>query len=206
MHFNWTITGDGLATIAAGIIAFCAVWWQVRSSVRNLQKQLDAEKTAREQEARGQQMALAKALHVEIDAWAKYRLPRIDSALRHLEAFDPARYALPRYTWPEQNLCTIYEGSAGKLGILSVRTVADVVSFYVAAQEYESKWRETCALIERAHGGDPMAEESAKSKLKVLNDPKTMPELRKCVNEALKALEDEFGPAADEESKDAQTY
>ena len=206
MHVTWTFTGDGLLAFAGGALALFGVWWSNHQSVRNLQKQLDAEKRAREEERERQKQALAKALHVEIDAWAKYRLRRIKTALELLGRFDPSKHELPRYTWPAKDLCAVYEGSAGKLGALGARAVAAVVSFYVAAQEYEWQWRETCELIERAHVGDQMARESAKSKLGILDDSKTMPELQKCVDKALKALEDEFGISAEKENENAQAH
>jgi len=125
MHFNWTVTGDGLATLAAGIIAFCAVWWQVRSSACNLQKQMDAEKAARHEEVCRQRLAIASALSAEIEDFRRY----------HIETFASKNYdGMSVKVWDGR--FHVYESNTGRIGELGADACESVVHFYDRAMEY----------------------------------------------------------------------
>src|SRR5712691_4873704 len=65
-HFEPKLTLDGLMTLVAGIIAFIAVVLQIRSSRREMVRQLNVEKEARALEEKRQNEAIAKALLFEI--------------------------------------------------------------------------------------------------------------------------------------------
>jgi len=59
MQLETKLTLDGLLAFAGGALALLGVWWSNHQSVRNLQKQLDAEKQARRQEEERQKRTVA---------------------------------------------------------------------------------------------------------------------------------------------------
>src|SRR5260370_16815941 len=70
--FDPKLTLDGIMTLAAGVIAFVAVILQIRSSRKQIELQLEAEKKARTLESERQKQAVARALLFEIVNFYRY--------------------------------------------------------------------------------------------------------------------------------------
>ena len=158
MHFNWTVTGDGLATLAAGIIAFCAVWWQVRSSASNLQKQLDAKRKAREEETVRQQRAVATAILFEIDCFYRLYIREVNNMLK---CWDPETGELFVAKSVGSRPFPVYDGNAGNFGFLESGLAFDIVGFYSAAAQYLSALRDYKAEFERWHSAKVLLRDAA---------------------------------------------
>jgi|SRR5579875_2212173 len=66
MHVVWKFTGDGILAFAGGACAIIAVLLSNRRSRINLQRQIDAEKKAREEESKRERYGTAAVLRSEI--------------------------------------------------------------------------------------------------------------------------------------------
>ena len=77
---DWSkgLTPDGAMTLVAAAIAFIAVIWQIRSSSKQVQEQIRAQRDAERKERERQRKAVATAILFEIDGfYAGYlRQPR----------------------------------------------------------------------------------------------------------------------------------
>lgn len=67
MQIIWKFTADGLLAFVGGTFALIGVWLSNRQSIKNLQSQRDAEKSARAEEVRRQRLAIASAPVAEIE-------------------------------------------------------------------------------------------------------------------------------------------
>src|ERR1700685_3895301 len=81
------LTLDGLVTFVGGLLAVFAVLYQIRRADRGLQKQLNAEKYGRRDEARERQRRVAVALLFEINS---YWAGDVRNLLKLLEALIPS--------------------------------------------------------------------------------------------------------------------
>ncbi|HET9178205.1 MAG TPA: hypothetical protein VFQ24_07590 [Terriglobia bacterium] len=155
MRVNWTITGDGLATLVAGIIAFCAVWWQVRSSTSNLQKQLDTEREARNEELRRRKVGMARVMLVDLTA-VYFTLRSLDS----LRSTDPdCVRPLPLFKAIPSEWSMVFSAISSMLGDLDAHVVSAVVACYSAGANFLACIRDYEASAERVHKGDDIFEQ-----------------------------------------------
>jgi len=156
MHFNWTVTGDGLATLAAGIIAFCAVWWQVRSSACNLQKQLDEEKRTREEEGERRKRVVATAILFEVDNFYEYYLRESDTLLS-LDVKN-CKFTDLLFSRPASKVdMAVYCNGGAEIASLDQRIARLIVAFYGAAGSVISSFSVYLDYMRNAHlsGSDP---------------------------------------------------
>lgn len=137
--FDARLTLDGLMTLIAGVIAFVAVWWQIKSSREQVEKQLQSDLKAREEEQRRQRLAVARALLFEIDEfYARY----LREPWKKLESFDPVSDKPLGVLSVGSNPFPVYYGNTARLGEFHEETSSDVVRFYVQAEAYVSMIRD----------------------------------------------------------------
>jgi hypothetical protein len=147
MHLNLTFTGDGLATLVAGIIAFVAVMVQIRHSSNATEKQLRAEREARMQQESGQTRALATAILFEIDTLYRYLIRDVHDFFKR-EVPDHADTVAAKSVDPL--FFAVYQGNAGKLGRLGQAAAEAVVHFYGGIGAYAATLREYKIAFEHA--------------------------------------------------------
>lgn len=119
---EWKLTLDGLMTLIAGVIAFTAVIIQIRSSSKQLQEQMKAQRGGQREEQERQKQSVATAILFEID-----------SIYAQFVDFAEDRSLLP------ESLGTgfpVFTGNAMQLGLLDHDTVAAVVRFYGEIKEH----------------------------------------------------------------------
>jgi hypothetical protein len=127
---DWSkgFTPDGVMTLVAGIIAFVAIIIQIRSSSKQVQNQIKAQREAEHGERQRQKRALAAALTAEIDDFYWFFLKGLwehrtiicgPAAL----SMKPAAELGPVPSTAFQ----VYKSTAGQLGLLSAQTVRSVV-------------------------------------------------------------------------------
>jgi hypothetical protein len=158
MHISWNLTGDGLATLAAGIIAFCAVWWQVSSTARNLRKQLSAEKSTREEDLKRERFGTAAVLRSEVFSIWEVDLRPLSSAMRKVPEHTGTSLltaGLPLPAAPNRYF-PVFEHCAANVGLLDWETVSLAVQFYKRVSELLLAWgeynRDSTRSVERFKG------------------------------------------------------
>lgn len=133
MQFEAKLTLDGLMTLIAGIIAFGAVIIQIRSSSKQVQEQIKAQRVAAEAEQERQIHVVARALLFEIDGIYRWLLRDVRNFLRDVEP-ETEDLKLVEAKPVGTNPYVIYEGNASRLGELDELSVENVVRFYMGAQ------------------------------------------------------------------------
>lgn len=181
MHVDLKFTGDGILGAAAILlgagIGVWAVFWQIRSSGRqlrsqlkadsenlqkqleaqqaNLKAQLDAEKQARNEEHNRQTIAVATAILFEIDYIYQYFVHDVENSLKlqgtslNVELTRNKTVRLP---------FTVYEANAGVLGTLDQSLVKDIVRLYGGFTNYLMTLNELALVAEtylKSHPADP---------------------------------------------------
>ena len=129
--FDPKLTLDGLMTLLAGIIAFVAILFQIRSSRREVERQLHAEKEARALEEKRQKEAVARALLCEISSFYGYYRTRVRPVL---DRVDVDNCMPPTLSAPGEGFFAVYRGNAGNLGAFEHLLVEKVVRFYGFAE------------------------------------------------------------------------
>jgi len=129
---NWAPTFQGVATLVGVFVALAAVIWQVRSSSKHVQDQIQAQRDAERGERERQTKAVATGILFEIDNFYFYHLGgvrgRIEEALRRRELLEVVRIS--------SSLFTVYQGNAGRLGDLPNEVVQAIVHFYSKAAQF----------------------------------------------------------------------
>jgi hypothetical protein len=147
MDISWTFSGDGLLAFAGGALALLGVWWSNHQSVKNLQKQLEAERKARTEETERQKKAVATALLFEIDGFYATYLRRPRDLLIEKEA---AQDALPQFASIGPDQFPIYRGNASKVGELPTECVRALVGFFQRAESIVSSLVDYASSLDRA--------------------------------------------------------
>ncbi len=124
--FDPRLTWDGLLTFFGGVLAFFAILFQVRHADTGLQRQLDAEKQARDDQASEQDRAAARALLFELDNF--YR-----GYVQSLTADAALNDALPGLKTLPSAPFAIYRGNAAFVGHLGAGLAAAVVGAHGTA-------------------------------------------------------------------------
>jgi hypothetical protein len=129
---NWSkgFTPDGVMTLIAGVIAFIAVIVQIRSSSKQVQDQIKAQRDADREERKRQKRAIAAGLLAEVR----------DFHSCHIQLFgaqdeDEERIKFLDTTFP------VYEGNTARIGELAPETCEVVVHFYGLAIEHLASFR-----------------------------------------------------------------
>jgi hypothetical protein len=124
MQFEAKLTLDGIMTLVAGVIAFIAVIIQIRSSSKQVQDQMKAQRDAEREEQERQMQSVATAVLFEID-----HVYRLISDQVHADDFN-IRYLIP------PNRFIVFEANAGHLGSLGSDLARAIVRFYGEAGRY----------------------------------------------------------------------
>jgi hypothetical protein len=132
MHICWKFTGDGLLAFAGGALALIGVWWSNHQSVKNLQKQLAAERNGRSEEVKRQIKSLARAFLFEIEDFYHYSLKLEPNWEKNVFKFR---------RWP----FLMYQANAGRIGEFDDRTTKAIIKFYGDAEAYQACFEELVA-------------------------------------------------------------
>ena len=210
MCIDWTITGDGIATVIAGVFAFVAVIFQIRSSSLQLKTQLDTERDARIEDQERQKRALAAAILCEID---EFYWHHIRDARCHLENVNPeTEINLPSVKKIPEVSFAVYQGCVGRLGQLPPSLLVEIVHFYNNAASFVATTEAYQLNLERKQQGhNPLLEDAlARTRLKQIKE--RLPQfvlLAKSVCRDLSAMTDlkfeELGIAVEERTPTAPT-
>jgi hypothetical protein len=132
---DWSkrFTPDGDLTLVAALIAFIAIIIQIRSSSKQVQDQIKAQRDAEREERGRQKRVVASAILFEIDGLYRWLLRDVRDFLRDV---DPEKEdvrlldAKPAGTNP----FVVFAANAGRIGELDEPIVENVVRFYMRAQ------------------------------------------------------------------------
>lgn len=133
-------------TLAAGVIAFVAVVIQVRSSRKEVECQLEAERGERAQEFERQKQAVARALLFEIVNFYRYYFAHLRPLLDPVDTED---CPLPSFGAPDSAFFAVYQGSANHLGAFERVLVEKVVRAYGLSAWLLSSIREYTWSVDR---------------------------------------------------------
>jgi len=130
---------DGALTLVAAVIAFIAIIMQIRSSSKQVQDQVKAQRDAEREERERQRRAIATALLYEIESFYTVELELTE---KELAGWDPASNDLPTGFALRTNTSEIYKGVSALLGSLNAKSVSAIVRFYSAVGRYEGLWHD----------------------------------------------------------------
>jgi hypothetical protein len=124
---------DGDLTLVAGAIAFVAVIFQIRSSSKRVQNQIEAQHRAQKEEQDRQKRVVASGILFEIDGLYRWLLRDVRDFLRDV---DPEKEDL---TWLEAKAVptsqfAVFAANAGRIGELDEPIVENAVRFYMSVQ------------------------------------------------------------------------
>jgi hypothetical protein len=127
MQIEYKLTGDGILAFLGGAFALVAVWLSNRASTKNLERELDTEKYARQEERIQRNKALATALLFEIwDFHCHHVKPFLekaeDSAAEHVKFFSRS--------------FDVWKSNTGQIGQFDADIVKELVHFHDVASEY----------------------------------------------------------------------
>jgi hypothetical protein len=131
------LTWDGLLTFITGILAFVAgllAFLGIRSQIQHadagLQRQLDAEKEARETEVSNQRRAIFTALLFEMDSFYRVYVRQLSQSLGSWGGNGPPPLIKPVGTeW-----LAVYREGASQIGNLPQETIKPITTWYGHAQ------------------------------------------------------------------------
>ncbi len=144
--FEPKLTLDGLMTLVAGVIAFVAVVLQIRSSRRDVERQLRADKEARARAEEARKQAVARALLFEAVSFYTYYYRYLRPILDRL---DTESCLPPSISAPSSDFFAVYRGNAGFLGDFDHALIEKVVRFYGSAEWLFSSIREYTWNLDR---------------------------------------------------------
>jgi hypothetical protein len=145
MCISWAFTGDGLLAFAGGALALIGVWWSNRQSIKNVEKQLEAERKARAEETERQKRAVATAILFEIDNFYRHHLGHVRDLL---DAYARSKQ-LPTPVPASAHGFVVYHGNVSRLGDLHRELAGKIVRFYGMAEYYEVVGEDYRARVER---------------------------------------------------------
>jgi hypothetical protein len=129
---NWAPTFQGVATVVGVFVAFITVIWQIRSSSKQVQDQIKAQRDAEREELERQKRAVAAGILFEIDSFYVYH---VGGAYDYINEF-LRRRELPEVVRIASSLFSVYQGNTGRLGDLPNEVVRVVVDFYGKAAQF----------------------------------------------------------------------
>ena len=127
-----------MATLVAGLVAFVAVIIQIRSSSKQLQAQIEAQRHAELEEQKRRKITLAKAILIEIDGFYLYHLGGERGFRGYVDKTEGDQRTLNIFRMVEPGPFTLYESVAGNIGELDDIVAMAVVRFYEGAHAYLS--------------------------------------------------------------------
>jgi hypothetical protein len=177
---DWKPTFEGVATLVVGTLGFLAVVWQIRSSYKTFNRQLETEARARSEERERQKRAIATVILYEIDNFYMIELELVE---KNLAGWDGANDHLPTAVGFRANTAEIYKAVSPILGSLNAKSVSAIVKFYSMVGSYEGQWRDYQYCLDKLWlpGTPPVISEAfakgAKEQLEGIR--KMIPELKK---------------------------
>jgi hypothetical protein len=170
------LTLDGAATLAAGIIAFVAVWLQIKASRSQIESQLKADRVQREASQKSEILAVEKAILFEIDDFYREYLRDVRDAL---EEITPEAGPLPFVKRIGTTSFPVFQGNSGKIGLLSDEHAEAIIHFYGAAQGHLRALSEYKAFREKLLLGVPIPGTDVLARINLRHIKQSLPELIK---------------------------
>jgi len=132
-----------IGAIVGGVLAGGAVIWQTRRmlNAQNVQREAD-------QEREGQSIAMA--LLWEIDDFYKLCIRNVSRALKTAEPAELGFYVKP----DSLRSFTVFEATAGKIGLFEPALVQGIVSFYGQAKAYRETLNDYRNAMEQIQAGN----------------------------------------------------
>jgi hypothetical protein len=159
MHVEYCFTGDGILAFLGGAFAILAVLLSNRVSKNNLQKQIDTEKQARQQERMQRKRALATALLYEI--W--------DLDCHHVKTFVAKDKSVEHVRFFSRSF-PVWVSNAGQMGQFAPDVVKELVHFYDVAAEYLATFDRYFSLENDAERQNKFFQEVLAPRLRKLDD------------------------------------
>jgi hypothetical protein len=137
---------DGDLTLVAAVIAFIAIIIQIRSSSKQVQDQIKAQRDAEREEQERQKRAVATAILFEIDLIYRSMIRDTGEAIRNEKAVGGEFVVKPHSLH-----FAVYEGNAGKIGQLPASIGQDIVEFYGSATRFVITLQAYSDAVRNAH-------------------------------------------------------
>ena len=130
MQFEAKLTFDGLMTLIAGLIAFAAVIFQIRSSSKQVQDQIKAQRDAEEAGRERQRQSVAAALLSEMDCFYASQLQTRYELFEHWKKMEDDPQLVEVFHSIAGKPFAVYESLADKLGGFEAATARGIVLAY----------------------------------------------------------------------------
>jgi len=130
MQFEAKLTLDGLMTLIAGVIAFIAVIIQIRSSSKQVQEQIKAQRDAEKAELERRRRAVAAALLSEIDSFYASHLERRNELFEFWKRKDTDPQSVEVFRALTGKPFAVYESLADELGGFDAAIARGIVMTY----------------------------------------------------------------------------
>jgi len=192
MHVSWTFTGDGLLAFAGGALALIGVWWSNHQSVKNLQKQLDAEKKVREDGRKCEAQSLAIVAAFEMDFVYRFY---VQGTERGLQAAGKGPISADAFLVKrvENRPFPIYQGIADRLGVLDTPLVAAIVRFYTDMAAFLMILEKMSSVAEQGLRPDQKDKSKQEWDLLIEQCRVAIQHLKRCSHQAFQRLQDFTG-------------
>ena len=155
---DWKPSFDGIAAIVVGIIGLVAIIKQTRSSERSVRKQLEAERSAREEDSRRERYGTTAVLRSEIISVWEGDLSPLSSAIEQVTLNAGSSLLLGAVHLPQapRRYFPVFERCSDRVGLLSRESISLVIRFYKTVGELILAWEEynRCPEPERERFAD----------------------------------------------------
>lgn len=119
-------------TFIAGLLAVFAIWWQIRTSNKQLKTQIEAERNVRDEEHRQQRKALIRAYRLEIERVTDFVAKNV---VPSVHGFGDPGFNAPKAIPTLESCCfAVLRGNSGFLGEFSPESVEAIIDFYFHAE------------------------------------------------------------------------
>ena len=136
MQFEAKLTLDGLMTLIAGVIAFIAIIIQIRSSSKQVQDQIKAQRDAEREELERQKRSVATAILYEIDNFYLRHLIDRARSFESWKKMEADASSVEMFKVIIGTPSVVFQASAKRLGELGENVSRAVVVSYGASVAY----------------------------------------------------------------------
>jgi len=169
-----TLTMDGVAALAAGLLVLVGLWVGLRAVMRRTERVAALERDAAVRERGRQKLLLARALLFELDGFYRHYLRDVGAALETSEGWE-GQY--PVVNWVAEQPFPVYVANAGRLGELDEDTLSEVIRCYAMAAAYLSLLRDYKAAMDRVLRKEALEVSVPEARLHLNRIREALPEL-----------------------------
>ncbi len=187
--FDRRVSGDGILTFAGGLLAFLAIWRQVRHADRALRKRLEVKREAHDEERERQRQALRLALLAEIDVFEEQYVRVAQDAFEGWppQTGDPLAVVVVD---PPADMFPVYRTNAQPVGEFEAGVAECIVRFYGLAGAFISLTREAAKVQGQAFAGVQQVQNGVAARRALGHVRSSLPVLVKGTEAAESALEE----------------